>query len=221
MAQINVFRLITVDRIGPDLGRHQKQIPFALSRTINAVAYSIQQDTIHRLLPENFILRTDWWRPGRKTGVNYFPSNKKQTPIQATVNTLAKFMELQETGGQKKPRAGEALVPIPTWNAQPDVTQVIRKDRRYRALTGQVRGGDRRTLKQKGSYWVKLKSGIPVIAVRLLDKYRLPLAVMYIGKSVVNVKPRFGFQKNAERITNATVNQIFARELRAAIATAK
>lgn len=200
----------------------KNQIPFAESRAVNALAYKVQRDTIDRVLPSQFTLRNDWWRPGRKTGVNYFPSNKKQFPnIFAKVNTLARFMEMQETGGTKTPKGGDNYVPVPTWNAQPDKKQVIRQNRRYKALVLQKSAG-RRTLTHKGSWWITtLRQNTPRVAVRLLDDDRLPIATMYVGKSSVTVKPRFGFRENAKRIVDENYLQIFEKELKQAIATAK
>lgn len=203
-----------VDRVWAD------QIPFAISRTINALAYKTQRDTIDRLLPQRFFLRSDWWRPGRKTGVNYFPSNKKQTPIQAVINTQAWFMQMQEEGGVKTPRPGQEYIPIPTRNAQPNITEKIRANRRFKALTGGGKNG-RATLTHKGSPWIHtLRNGKPSVAVRL-TKDRLPIAVMYIGKSRVTIKPRFGFRANANKIVAANFDSIFAAEFNRAIATAR
>jgi hypothetical protein len=197
---------------------NQRHVPFVMSRTVNALAYKIQRDTIDRLLTEKFMLRTDWWRPGRKTGVNYFPSNKRQTPIKATVNTLARFMERQETGGIKKPRPGDPYVAIPTWNAQPNKHEVIRPSRRYRALV-QGKKASRMTLAHQGNPWIStLKNGRPSIAVRLTTA-RLPVAVMYIGKNSVTIKPRFGFKVNGQRICATHFQEIFDREWANAIRT--
>ncbi len=212
----------------------KRQIPFAESRAVNFLGYTIQRDTINRVLPEKFQLRTDWWRPGTRTGVNYFPSNKKQFPnIFSRVNTLAWFMEMQETGGTKRPKPGEAYVPVPTWNAQPTHSEVIRSSRRYKSLTlrpgtvinqktgARSRGaGSVRTLAHQGNPWVStLKNGQPSIAVRLTTD-RVPVAVMYIGKDSISIKPRFGFVDNAKRIVNEMYLEVFERELNHAIATA-
>jgi hypothetical protein len=195
-----------------------RHVPFVMSRTVNGLAYKIQRDTIDRLLPEKFMLRTDWWRPGRKTGVNYFPSNKRQTPIKAKVNTLAWFMERQETGGIKKPRPGDPYVAIPTWNAQPNKHEVIRPNRRHRALV-QGKKASRMTLAHQGNPWIStLKNGRPSIAVRLTTA-RLPVAVMYIGKNSVTIKPRFGFKVNGQRICDTHFKEIFDREWANAIST--
>ena len=203
-----------VDRVWAD------QIPFAISRTINALAYKTQRDTIDRLLPAKFMLRTDWWKPGRKTGVNYFPSNKKKTPIEARVNTLAWFMQMQEEGGIKKPATGQGWVPVPTRNAQPNITQVIRPNRRFKALVNGKKAG-RMTLSHKGSPWIhSLRNGKPSIAVRLTTD-RLPIAVMYIGKDSVTIKPRFGFRANANKIVDANFDKIFAAEFQSAVASAR
>lgn len=199
----------------------RNHIPYATSRAVNACAYAVQRDTIDRLLPDKFILRNDWWRPGRKTGVNYFPSNKRQKPIKAIVNTRAWFMEDQEVGGIRGPFAGQPYRPIPTKNAQPNKNALIRPDRRFRALTASKRGTGR-TLTHRGNPWITtLRSGKPSIAVRLLDNFRLPIAVMYIGVTSIRVKPRFGFVKNAKALVAGIYEPIFNRELKAAIATAK
>lgn len=222
MRDVSIDRGITYDQIVSQLTDLEKlQIPFAESRAVNALAYSIQRDTINRLLPERFNLRNDWWKPGRKTGVNYFPSNKRQFPnIQAVVNTLAWFMEKQETGGVKTPPTGEAFVAIPTYNAQPDKKQLIRSNRTFKQLVN-GRANGRRTLKHRGNHWItSLKGGRPSVAVRLLDKFRLPVAVMYIGKSSVKIRPRFGFRDNAKRIIDQDWQEVFNRELQHALDTA-
>lgn len=203
-----------VDKVWTD------QIPFAISRTINALAYKTQRDTIDRLLPQRFFLRNDWWKPGRKTGVNYFPSNKRQTPIEARVNTLAWFMQMQEEGGVKKPAAGQGWVPVPTRNAQPNITEPIRANRRFKALVNGKKAG-RMTLTHRGSPWIHtLKNGKPSIAIRLTTD-RLPIAVMYIGVDRVTIKPRFGFRANAQKIVTDNFDRIFAVEFNNAIATAR
>jgi hypothetical protein len=199
----------------------RKQIPFATSRAVNACAYAVQRDTIEVLLPSKFTLRTDWWKPGRKTGVNYFPSNKRQTPIKAIVNTLAWFMEDQEIGGTRGPSPGQPYRAIPTYSAQPNKRERIRSNRTFRQLVTGKRAG-RRTLAHRGDWWIKsLKNGIPSVAVRLLDKHRLPIAVMYIGKASVTIKPRFGFVANATKLVSEIYQPIFDRELKAAIQTAR
>lgn len=195
----------------------KQQVPYAMSRTVNELGYKTQRDTIDRLLPEKFVLRTDWWKPGRKTGVNYFPSHKKQYPnIFAKVNTLAYFMEMQETGGTKKPRGGDPYVAIPTWNAQPTKHEVIRPNRRYRNL---VKG--KMTLKHQGNPWIStLKVGQPRVAIRLTTD-RLPIAVMYVGKDSVTIKPRFGFRANAMSIGEKQGKAVMDKWMATALATAK
>lgn len=200
----------------------KQQVPYAMSRTVNELGYKTQRDTIDRLLPEKFILRNDWWKPGRKTGVNYFPSHKKQYPnIFAKVNTLAYFMELQETGGIKIPKSGEQYVPVPTYVAQPNKRSLAPTHLRFRQLT-QTKSGTGRTLKQRGSYWItSLKNPRPTIAVRWLDHARLPIAAMYFGLASVTIKPRFGFRANAMSIGEKQGRAVMDKWMTTALATAK
>jgi hypothetical protein len=206
------------------------QIPFALSRTVNTVGWMIQRDTIDRLLPSKFTLRTDWWKPGRKTGVNLFKSNKSQWPdIAAKVNTIAPFMEQQESGGVRTARAPYEYLGIPTKNAQPDRRKVIPASNRLLYLMGmathrkKLKGGNskrNRVIEIEGSVWATMRSGKPAVYIRA-GKDRLPIRAMYYGVKSKTIKPRFGFYKNGERIINENFERVFNAEFLNALATAK
>ena len=77
------------------------------------------------------------------------------------------------------------------------------------------------TLAHQGNPWIStLKNGRPSIAVRLTTA-RLPVAVMYIGKDSVTIKPRFGFRANAKRIVDENYLMVFDKWLTTALETAK
>lgn len=196
----------------------KNQIPYATSRTVNTLGKMVQADTIGRVLQERFTLRTGWWRSGRKYGVNYFASNKKQADIKAIVNTQAPFMVLQETGGQKIPKAGYQYVAVPTKHAWPDRKKLIPYHSRFSSLTREFKRRKSRTLSHGGNFWVKLPhEKDPVIAIRGPNG---KLRVMYRGRGSVTIKPRFGFRKNAERIVDENRGAVWRREFALALATA-
>lgn len=206
------------------------QIPFAASRTFNIVGRMIQDDTINRLLPSKFTLRTDWWKPGRRTGVNLFKSNKRQWPdIEAKVNTRAEFMEHQETGGTRTAHAPYEYLGIPTANAQPDKKKPVPPANRLLYLMGmathrkKLKGGNskrNRVVEIEGSVWAKLRNGKPTLYIRA-GKDRLPIRAMYFGVKSKTIKPRFGFYKNGEKIIDTNFDRVFQGELLNALATAK
>lgn len=205
------------------LGVLSRQIPFGVALGLNRTAKTIQRDTVDRLLPSKFILRTDWWTPGLKYGVNYFGATKQQWPNQfAIVNTKAPWMVLQEEGGSKPKPVGHDLIPVPTTGLQPDKRQRISHRYRFRTLT-KTKSGGKFTLRNKrtDSPWILgVLSPTPGIFIRP-TKHRLPIFRLYVGYTHVTIKPRFGFYKNAAEIVARDLNRNMDTGIQFAIATAK
>lgn len=101
-------------------GRHA---PFAASLALNRSATGAR-DIVRENLPKRFRLRNNWTRGGIQA--------RTSTKANLTARVLApEYMLIQETGGERKPRAGRTLY-APVEDA--GSSRVIPKDRRPRAL---------------------------------------------------------------------------------------
>lgn len=87
------------------LGKLPKQIPFAMSKAINATAAD-SVTVLKSRLDDDFTLRSGWIAKG----IRYDPSNKRK--LVAIVGSVDRFMEQQAAGGERDAK-GEHGQPVP------------------------------------------------------------------------------------------------------------
>jgi hypothetical protein len=87
-----------------------KEIPFALSKSINETTRRIQKIAI-QLIKKNLQNRSEWYLPSRRVGIKQKMSNKNR--LTSMVYSRATFLNYQESGGIKVPyQAGSFAVPF-------------------------------------------------------------------------------------------------------------
>lgn len=190
-----------ITTVGKALKRTLTQLPYATARAINKTAEQVQQAEGANLAAKQTI-RTDWWKPGRKLGINIRPFAKWNKP-EAIVGTQADWEKRHEEGGVKSPKLGQALA-IPTVEQRGGKTAVLKRGKRPAAAIRQ------------GAFPAEMPSGIAGIWKRV-GKERLPLRLLFTFTKKANIKKWLGFKGIGERIVDKVHAKIFEREYAQAI----
>lgn len=103
----------------------EKQLKFSASKALNQTAYQIQGE-LRKNMPQRFTVR----RPWVISGIQVERATKEN--LVATIYSRDKFMELQETGGDKDPL--KKYLAVPTRAVRRTATQLVAKADRPREL---------------------------------------------------------------------------------------
>ena len=174
----------------------KKQLPFAVSLTLNKLALKIQ-GVICQRIPTVFNTRRDkqWWDKRQRTGIKVQFSHK--TELVAAVYTNAYFANIQEEGGIKNPYRGSNLA-VPT-------EHVPRTTRSSNAL--RTTSNDKAIFKLGNSVYKRIGKG--------------KLQRLYSLTPQAHVRARFGFKSTAVGIFNKQFDQVFTTSFNYALKTAK
>lgn len=176
----------------------RRQVPFATAQALSRTAEDVHKNTVRSLSrrfdrPTPFTLRGPTVRRARKTRLVASVFFK---------DIQAGYLELEETGGVRRPKGRALLIPIGTrlnkYGNMPR-TAVRRLLARPDTFSGTIRG--------IGGIWQRKKDG------------RLKLLVAYEPKA--SYRPRLHFARDAEKTTRAQFPVHFAREFDKALRTAR
>jgi hypothetical protein len=183
------------------LDRMDRQVPFALSKAINKSAVDVQRaEGVN--LGRKQIIRTDWWKGGRKFGINIKPFATKNKPT-AVIGTQADWERLHERGGTKTPKQGKNLA-IPTAAHRGGARNKITRAKRPRALLDKPR------------HFFAQVGGMIGIWKRTGRK-RLPIKLLFTLTRKARLDPKLGYEEVGEAVANKTLPEHFAEEFRKAI----
>jgi hypothetical protein len=229
---------IHVRREGNLMERVAKQIPFALSRTINATLLGIQQAT-QDALPKKFQLRQRGFIQRMvKIGRGDFATKATlvgRVGIQGErSDLLAKF----EAGGHKVSFQGKPWIAYPSKDIRGKTGKVpprfqlskFKPFGRATSLTSLELRGKSRVRKpremdvgQQGSFFIRLRrgplAGAPALAQRTGQRQRLRL--LYLFVPFVRIPAVLQFFETGRRIVNRDFAQNFLTALREALKTAR
>lgn len=180
-----------------------KQVAFAASRALNQTAIKVQEHEVTQELPQSLKLRSQWFRPRTKFGVNIKFARK--TNLVAVVGSQADWLKLVDKGGTKKP-SGKAIA-IPTSNI--DTSRPRRKADKPRNI-----------LKQPKAFVAVMSSGKAGIFIRV-GKERKPIKPLYLFDSEAKVHDILDFFEAGKAVADRIYLDIFSKELAKAIASAK
>lgn len=199
-------------------GQHAKQLPFALSKTINETL-KVAQGKFLETLPTRFHLRSKGaphQKPGTALGFNIKFSSK--TNLVGTLGSRADWWPLQETGGTKRVSGHSLAIPFA---ARPSIQSVIPSKNKPRRLL--VRAGDAITRRGRKTFIakrdakgfiLKLKDGRRGVFVRQGDR---DLRLWYLLQPTATVKPALGFFSTTQAAVAKNLNVIFNREFTKAV----
>lgn len=205
-------------------GEHAKQLPFAISRTINDTL-KVAQTQFLATLPSHFTLRGkngNSTKPGTALGFNIKFASKSN--LVGTLGSRANWWPLQETGGVKRAEGHRLAIPE-IGTARPTKTEIIPakfKPRRLLANTGDTlrgRGGKTRTVKRGvGGFIFKLHDGRTGVFARIGNE---ELRLWYMLKPTAYVKPALGFFATTSASIGKTFGKTFNSTFDKAVASAK
>ena len=179
-----------------------KQIRYATAVALTRTAKDAQAE-VRRQLPERFTIRTGWVAKG----IRIKPARKND--LESSVRVMDEFMALQETGGLRRSRSGEAAaVPI---GARPTPLSVTRPS----MFPG-------RLLEKPNHFIAPMKDDPQTSAVwRRTGRKGRNRKLMYIFDKRVEVKPRFGFMGTVRAVVEARFSKNFSKAVRDALASAR
>lgn len=193
-----------LDQAVKQLGRLQRQVPFAASVAMNKTAVEIQkaeQDAMQREL--------DQPRPSTVKGVRVKRSNKRN--LQAAVFVIPAidaFLRYQVQGGVRPPRATAEAVPfnIPL--------------NRYGNIPGRRAGKLQKLLNRQDTFSARIK-GVAGIWQRGKGRNSRQVTLLVAYEDRTRYRPRFRFYEHANRVARIRWRRNFRRALAKAIRTAR
>lgn len=202
-----MITLRNLGAVGKAINDLPKQVRFASSKAINLTALAVQKNTVEKLLPSKFTLRSrgaPWWRRGTKFGFNIKFSNKAS--LVSTVGSQANWLDKQERGGTKT-ASGRRLAVVQ--GARPSPTAVLPARLKPKALLN--RKGKR------GGFTLGTRSGEGVF----VREDATSLKLMYLLKPSAKIEGKLEFVATGKGVVEGMYERTFREELIKAIATAK
>ncbi|MBF0138605.1 MAG: hypothetical protein HQL65_20450 [Magnetococcales bacterium] len=202
------------------LAQAEKQMRFAASVALTKTAQDAQEE-VKRQLPKRFKIRTGWLAKGIRIRA------ARKEKLSASILVKDAFMELQESGGERKSTSGKSMgIPI---GARPDEMSVTRpskypgellKKTRYfispitkKSVTARSR--ERSNIKRRMHNKEIDATHVGKMALwHRRGKKRLPIDLIYIFEKKVHIPPRFGFHDTAKKVVLDRFPRRFASELR-------
>jgi hypothetical protein len=199
-----------LDRALATVKNAPRQIRFAAATAVNETALLLQKNTIGKVLPDAFTLRSrgaPWWKPGTRFGFNIRFASRSQPEPFAVLGSRANWLYLQEEGGTKT--AGGRSLAIPQMGtARPQAGAVIPS-----------RSKPAKLLRRKRFFVAKVKRGRAIFS--RVGKARYPLRFWYAFENEANIDPILHFGMIESLLARNLLPGEFRKALRKALATAK
>lgn len=180
-----------------------KQVRFAMSQAINDGAKLAQTHEIEKQLPSKLTVRSAWWKPGTKFGVNLKPFATREN-LRAVLGSQADWLRLQEEGGTKKASGHRLAIEA---GARPSDRAVLPKKLKPRQLLASKAKG-------KG-FIIQTKSG-PAIFVRQGGQLKL----MYMLETSAKVPAVLKFFESCQAVYLENFQRLYNVRFKAAVASA-
>jgi hypothetical protein len=220
----------------------KRQVPYALSRSLNDVA-KISRLVLIRLMPSRFKLRTGvgWLSYGGPRNTGWFEViNSTKTNLVAIVQATYDFLYLQEFSGTKTSRTGGRLaIPLGKLRTKRIPPQLRPKYVLGQDLQGILRSASlagtrsrKKQIAQFGKGFILKSNGKQFIARRVATASQAAglavsrpkqgtLDLMYVLTRTANIHERLGMTQTIHRVVEQQFATIFAQRLREAMATAR
>jgi hypothetical protein len=184
-----------------DLDRMDRQRPYAIARAINETAKDVQKVEGENLKRKQ-VIRSDWWKGGRKFGINIKPFATADKPT-ATIGSMADWERLHESGGTKKPTSSKNLA----------IPSEAHRGGKEKKMTPAKKP---RSVLEKRGFFVHMKSGLPGIFARVGRK-RLPIKLLFTLTRQARLNPVLGYKEIGMAIIAKMLPGRFAEQFRKAI----
>lgn len=182
----------------------RRQMPFVTMRTLNNLAFDVQNHTVEKVWARAFEQRNK-----RFANLTYSRAEAKKTRLVASVFDRFQRANLEDhaVGGTKTPRGKHVAIPSRTLAARRSGKGVPKSMRPRVAL-------------DRPKVFKTSINGVPVIA-RRKRKTSLPIEVLYTMKTSVKIGRSFPFYSEAQRTIDREIGKHFEREFEKASRTAK
>lgn len=199
-------------KVDAALERAEKEIQFATAKGLTKSAQDVQAAVIAKL-PEQFTLRTGWYKPNTPYGFKIRMATKQD--LVAVVYTKAPWMLLQEEGGVKKVSGKRLAVPLEyKQGAVPGVAYGVRRTKRDLIVKSQ------KPRNLSNGFVIKGKSG-DLLAQRTGKGKRSMLRILYALEQQATIKKRLGFEDTARKVLREVWRKNFSDALDYALKTSR
>lgn len=205
----------------------RKQLPFAMSRTVNRLAWDIR-DKEQGNIDKFFNIRTSWLK--KRGAMPVIPSNKRQYPdIFAILGVKDEIAAMSATGGTRRAQSGEMAVPFANAGRGQSTREILNpgketlpkakwpsnivKENKANARRRRGRGKKPKPfyMKSKGRKFVALRSSAS----------HLPLKILYEFKDSVTVPKTWPLEANARAFVATHYDNYLSQEIAKAIRSAR
>lgn len=186
------------------LAKFSDQIPFATALALTRTAERVGEAEVEQI-KERFQIRREWFKRGTRYGVNINPANKKT--LQARVFSRAPWLQLQETGGTKRPGSGQEMLTMPSASIRQSSDRLIPK----RIQPSKVLANPKKykAFRIGQDIWQRF------------GPEKKDIRVLFFGKGQARIPQRLGFKDTARTTVDRVYQKEFGEALAYAIATAK
>jgi hypothetical protein len=192
----------------------KKQIRFATARALTISAEQAQAWMTSTHLPSKIRLRTQWWKPGRKFGVNrsvsWRGSSVELDDMSSRIYSRAPWLIAQDKGELKQPKGKNIIIPIVGSAARGNITRVVNRRLKPKASDG-------KGVAPSGVFFLKRLNGW----FRRVGKKNPKLQMLFKGVPFARVKPVAQFEEKGKEYAEARFKDNYQQELAKAIATMK
>lgn len=191
-----------VDEVARNLTAvQQRQIPFATSRALNAVAFAARRHIVDVTGPRDFDIRN---RRFLGVALRVQLSTKRNLVARIYDRLGRDYLETQATGGMKNPRGNQLAVPaeeVASRRTGAGVLKRLKPRIAPRAFKRTVRGTE--------------------MILQRAGRRRSPLRVLYVLSPKAAIPKRFAFYEDARAIVLRSIGATFNDELTKALASAR
>lgn len=188
------------DAVAQLVGAETRQVPFAISKTLNALAFEARQHVVNVTGPRDFDLRN---RRFLGVALRVDPARKDRLEARIFDRLGREYLRTQAEGGEKMPRGTMLAIPA----------KAIKGSRGASGIPKRLRP---RNL--AGAFKLKTRDG-EYLARRTGRANRLE--VVYLLERKAKIPQRFRAYEDAETLVRQRANAVFAEQLAKALATAR
>lgn len=198
------------------------QLPFVVAASLTDTA-KLSQKNIQKQMPKKFNLMNPKFLPG---GVRIVRAEKKSKDQVAIVYSRDDWMEMQETGGTKRPKkAKEIAIPTKKFSREnrsssgkmPKSAWASRLGRAKTAqdprMAGRMGGAGNRSSGPAKPFYMRTKSNHLMLVRRLPNGGRLNIETLYHYKKSAQVRSRWDFEKTVVGTSKANFDKLFMKRL--------
>lgn len=204
----------------------RSQLPFAISRTVNLLAWDIR-DNEQDKLNQYFEIRTRWIT--KKGAMPVIKSDKKQAPdIHSIIGVNDEITAMSITGGVRRGEGGNDMaVPLVNTGAGITAREILNPAKRTLTKTkwpsNIVKENKRIKRKSRGNrkpkpFYLTAANGEKFVAIRQTNK-RLPLTFLYHFASRVTIEKQWPLIENATAQVSSDYDKVLSKEIDRAINT--